>query len=251
MAEVALRLRTKAEFHGSETPVSHDGIDRNSFYLIDPSTGFLMNVKIARTALMLVIATSMANVQSVSAQITPRQWSIADGGNGHWYQVFTSLQGWQAANTQSTGMMWNGQNGYLASLTSSAENDFVASSLAMPSLILPAYGFWIGAFQDHSAPDYAEPGGGWRWTSGETFAYSNWALGEPNNTLTGRNDDWAVMYGPDKGAIANKWNDDYLLAGFIVEFNDVSVVPEPSTYAMIAVGLAALGALARRRKAAR
>lgn len=107
-----------------------------------------MHAKLARTVLTLLIAVSITNARPILGQATPKQWSFADGGNGHWYQIFSAVPGGQEANLQFTGMTWNGQSGHLASLTSRAKNDFVASSLAIPLLLLPLYGFWIGAVQD-------------------------------------------------------------------------------------------------------
>ena len=49
---------------------------------------------------------------------------------------------------------------------------------------------WIGLYQDHSSPTFAEPGGGWKWTN-PSNNYNTWAPGEPN--------DWAS--GEDHGSI--------------------------------------------------
>lgn len=205
-------------------------------------------------AYLAVIAVTAFLTNPAAANAQPTQWSISAGGNGHWYQVLTTLDNWSGANTNATGMLWNGRSGYLTSLTSRAEDDFVQGLLPYTcqpdNYGHPCFGYWIGAFQDQNAPDYAEPSGGWRWTSGETFAFSNWAPGEPNNTLTGRNDNWALMYSsnPIFGAAAGHWNDDYLTAGFVVEFDDIATVPEPSTYPLVAAGLVGLGLVAGIRR---
>ena len=193
-----------------------------------------------------------ADAQLVQPQ--PIQWTIASGGNDHWYQLFDTMGDWNNANAVATGMVWNGQTGYLASLTSSSEDAFVQSLLpnGCNNYSLPCIGYWIGAYQDHSAPDYAEPSGGWRWSSGETFAYSNWGPGEPNNSTRnccGGDDDFALIYNTDPiwNDAGGKWNDDYRLGRFVAEFNPTTV-PEPSTYALMATGLFGLGVAAHRRR---
>lgn len=189
-----------------------------------------------------------------AAGAQPSQWTSASGGNGHWYQVFNSLNNWLGSNTSAGQLSWNGEQGYLVSITSAAENDFVQSLISeecLPDAFQhPCFGYWIGAYQDPAASDYSEPLGGWRWTSGENFDYANWASGEPNNTLTGRNDNWAVMYNENSiwGPSAGKWNDDYLTGGFIVEFGSPTPVPEPGSGLLLSIGAACLAAMAKRRR---
>ena len=36
----------------------------------------------------------------------------------------------------------------------------------------PANAPWLGGYQDTSTPDYREPGGGWRWVTGEPWGYT-------------------------------------------------------------------------------
>lgn len=56
---------------------------------------------------------------------------------------------------------------------------------------------WIGLFQD---PQGWEPGGGWRWSSGEQSTYRNWTPGEPNNVSNV--EDYALM-----NWSGSQWND--------------------------------------------
>jgi Ca2+-binding RTX toxin-like protein len=90
--------------------------------------------------------------------------------------------------TAGDGVTWSrarekalAQGGQLASLTTEAENVLVANVLlaaALNGTFQPAFAFWLGLSQLPSGP---EPAGGWRWESGETFDYTNWLPGEPNN----------------------------------------------------------------------
>ncbi len=76
---------------------------------------------------------------------------------------------------------------YLASITSDAENAFIASLFnADPGFFDMGYyaqdnisykiGPWIGLVQD---PQGKEPKGGWHWDSGEAMTYTKWVPGAP------------------------------------------------------------------------
>ena len=80
------------------------------------------------------------------------------------------MQSWQMA--QDIG-------GHLVTLTSQQESAFVGALTSTPR------GIDIGGFQDRSAQSYSEPAGGWRWVTGETWDYTNWLMGEPNNVDPG------------------------------------------------------------------
>ena len=66
-----------------------------------------------------------------------------------------------------------------------------------------------------SAPDFAEPAGGWCWCTGDTLTYSAWNPGEPND---GGNEDFlAFIWGdqPTWNDVPNAWN---MVAGYIIEY---------------------------------
>ena len=102
------------------------------------------------------------------------QWSIEDGGNGHVYERVLSSGDWEEANVKAGQHFLGDTQGHLATITSPAEQSFIAS-------VFPDEITWIGAFQDVTAPDYSEPDGGWRWVTGEPWGYTNWTDGEPND----------------------------------------------------------------------
>src|SRR5215467_4176510 len=86
-------------------------------------------------------------------------WEIADGGNGHMYQAVPGFPGltWTLADqlAQQAG-------GYLATITSPEENEFVFS-LVNNSAFFSAYngsGPALGGFQLEGS---AEPADGWSW----------------------------------------------------------------------------------------
>jgi hypothetical protein len=77
-----------------------------------------------RVSVVLIVALSSAVTTLNAALTTPVEFS----GNGHSYQVFTTSDGsgvtWYDARTAAIQM-----GGYLATVTSQAENDFVSSLL--------------------------------------------------------------------------------------------------------------------------
>jgi hypothetical protein len=110
------------------------------------------------------------------------QWTVESGGNGHYYQAFAAPSGitWQAASNAAAGL-----RGYLATLTTAAENDFVYSlvsgddSFWFKDSAGNGIGPWLGGLLDTSEA----PNGVWRWVTDEAFTYAPWAPGEPNNYL--------------------------------------------------------------------
>lgn len=107
-------------------------------------------------------------------------------GDTHYYQLVYlpdgNLNWFQAAYLADSG------GGYLASITSEQENDFIFAMVNDMKYFwkFPAYeegksqhnhyeitiGPFLGGYQPEGS---AEPAGGWSWLSGEPWTYSNWA----------------------------------------------------------------------------
>lgn len=163
------------------------------------------------------------------------QWPAAIGGNDHFYEVIEVPGGisWPEANDRA---MLSG--GYLATITSAAENSFVYSLLDYDTHFVGEWdwGPWLGGFQTDKS---MEPYGGWEWVTGETFVYTNWKPGNPDNQ--GGNEDYLhFLQGPMWNDIApnGAWNT-IPLGAYITEY-----IPEPATFVLF--GLAAF--LVRRRR---
>jgi hypothetical protein len=127
-----------------------------------------------RTGILFGFAFVLLNCEPTSAQLL--QWPIAQGGNGHFYEVVSAPAGvtWGDASLGATN-----RGGYLATITSAAENAFVFNLATQDAPVwYSGYGPWLGGFQPAGS---AEPGGGWRWVTGEPFTYKNWTPGQPNN----------------------------------------------------------------------
>src|SRR5437016_412417 len=95
-------------------------------------------------------------------------------GNGHRYEaVYAPGLTWQEAQAAC-----QARGGYLATITSAAENTFVKGLFENNTSFWYVDGFnnalgpWVGGVQ---APGSSEPGGGWGWVTGEPFVYTDWS----------------------------------------------------------------------------
>jgi hypothetical protein len=103
------------------------------------------------------------------------QWTIEEGGNGHWYGLAQATGGDVCFN--EIRLLALDLGGDLVIIQSDAENSFVTDLLIVSGNI----DYWIGLIQNLSSPDYSEPSGGWEWIDGTPLAYSHWHSSEPND----------------------------------------------------------------------
>lgn len=87
------------------------------------------------------------------------------GPNYHCYWFMRDSKNWGDARNDCVA-----QGGYLATLTSKSENDFLAA--------LTVETAWIGATDGRTAKESGA--GSYAWVSGEDFGFENWAPNEPN-----------------------------------------------------------------------
>ncbi len=194
-----------------------------------------------RFTLSLLFASLLAVTPSASAAIV--DWSVADGGNGHSYEVVhDSAVTWPQAKAAA-----ESKGGYLATITSAAENLWITSTFGYPNL----NAHFLGGFQPPNSP---EPLGDWTWVTGEAWSYANWGPGEPNNSLVGEEED-ALEFGHGPNADGGQWNDIrnfWTRAGYVVEYDPVATNPEPipeaSSAFLFGVGLLGLVGWQYRRR---
>ena len=174
----------------------------------------------------VVIYMVMAICNQAAAAPVFIEWKVSEGGNGHFYALTENASSWDQAQTTATAF-----GGNLATINDATENQWVLDTFAQPSNI------WIGFYQDLLDPDYSEPGGAWKWISGEAVTYTNWISGEPNDNGS---EHWAQMKG--SGSVWDgQWND----VGNPSMLRGVIEVPEPATLSLLLFG--GLVALKRRR----
>jgi uncharacterized repeat protein (TIGR01451 family) len=146
------------------------------------------------------------------------QWDVSSGGNGHWYKAVPGFSGltWTVACQQA-----QAEGGYLATITSAAENAFVFSLVA-DDLRFWNGGNWsgpaLGGFHPDGSHDRAS---GWCWVTGEPWTYSNWWYSQPDHgwPIEDRMSFYGGGYGG--GGPGSMWNDLHRdntnMGGYVIE----------------------------------
>jgi len=187
-------------------------------------TGTLANVNAALATLRYTRGSVGTDTLEVSL-VSPGEVFFSD--NGHLYEYISQTTTWTQARDAALLLTRYGANGYLTTITSQNENDFVAARLANAG--------WMGASD-------AGTEGTWKWVTGPenntTFwqgvsngstvggNYANWGTGEPNDFNNG-------VPGEDCGQFlsggSGRWNDlpcsGTTLPGYVVEFGAPGNMP--------------------------
>ena len=162
---------------------------------------------------------------------TPQSYRINKTGfffypaNGHYYQYVSAQDiSWSDARAAALGKSLYGLNGYLANISSAAENAFITSNIGVLS-------GWQGLTDQVTENT-------WRYIDGpeggQTATYSNWNSGEPNNS---NNEDYVQFVANGSG----KWNDlpnsptAGTIAGYIVEYGGIGYGGDTPTAANLIV----------------
>jgi hypothetical protein len=162
-----------------------------------------------RKAWRWIAAAALACAATVGG--APRAFAVDEvyynPGNGHFYKWVPGTINWSSAKTGAEDL-----GGYLATITSAQEKDWVLGNLAIGSSSA-----WLGGTD--SAVE-----GTWAWVNGESWSYTNWNAGEPNQV---GEEDALMMYGN------GTWNDapiTYTAAnfGYVIEWDsDPNPPPAP------------------------
>jgi hypothetical protein len=135
---------------------------------------------------------------SASTTVYADSTIVLNPSNNHWYQRFDTSMDWYEAKA-----FCEKRGGYLATITTQAENDFVWNYIASQSP--NTGGIWLGATNNKTKTTT----GAFQWVTGEAWSYSNWNLGEPNNSqiLAGEGEHYLEFFPIINPARLGSWND--------------------------------------------
>lgn len=193
------------------------------------------------------------------------QWNMADGGNGHWYQLVEEdvedAGSFAVVNESANAMSHLGVSGHLVTIANQAEQDFIYDSFKDGGTPGLTYRPWIGltdneAYGGEESHVWTNSGAPyWVWVTGEPVTYVNWlttdsgwSVNEPNDI--GGNEDVVEMVLRYPRAEPGGWNDvegtsaGLFLRHYIVEYD---TVPEPSSLVLAVFAMLAGATWLRRR----
>ena len=205
---------------------------------------------IRRSALLYASAVAIFVSADMFAVSAPARAVPVQLGSGNYYEFVSNIGiSWSNASTAAAGMSHLSIAGHLATVTSAAENTFLASLISSPSGSFD--GAWLGGESDSS--------NNWQWAvgpdSGQSFSYTNWGGIEPNNFPSNVYMNIGAL---TSGIAFGQWADASNgistgstgadpVTGFFVEY-EVNAVPLPATLPLFASALGGLGLLGWRRK---
>ncbi len=196
------------------TPASGFTLPGNKTRLV--VTGTMANINIALANLKVNTGSVVGNVQlSVAATVNPVGY-FYNGVNGHFYRPISAGATYTNARTLSSQQIFKGQQGYLVTITSASEDQFIFNNV-------PQSNIWFALTDEVTEAQWridAGPEAGTliKTSNGQTAGnvqgqYNNWAPGEPNNS---GNEDYAVT----KWGGGSQWNDlpNHFSCAYVVEF---------------------------------
>jgi len=182
-----------------------------------------------------------AGSPTITVSVTPAGTNYFSG-NGHYYKLVTGSIEWADAKTAAEASTYEGLTGYLVTITSEAENNFIKNKLATNT--------WIGGSDNstYTSNTHAQTEGTWEWVSGPDngntffcqveigvkaeaahedctvasgYSFENWKNLEPNdhNSATIGEEDCAHMYGT--GGSKGQWNDlpcTHTVGAYVIEY---------------------------------
>jgi len=133
--------------------------------------------------------------------VSAAQTTAVFAGNGHKYEIIDTKKTWSEAREDC-----EKRGGYLATITSNEENEFIKDLFLKLGKKYPEY--WLGGYREGNKANE-----NWKWVTGEDFSYTNWNKGQPDNYQKKENK--LHLFG------SFKWNDagDNWKIGYICEWD--------------------------------
>ena len=121
-------------------------------------------------------------------------YRVQNSDNGHWYHRFDNSMTWHDAKAHCESM-----DGYLSTITSQQEHDFLYNNLGSVS----PNDCWLGGTDEMVE-------GEWNWINGENWDYTLWKAGEPNNCAG--DEQYLMLLTPNSWKVKHRanaglWND--------------------------------------------
>jgi hypothetical protein len=179
------------------------------------------------------------------------QAAVMFPGNGHYYDFIQTISlNWTAAKADAESLTFMGQQGYLATITSQAEQDFITANFPFTNAWIGASdqaveGKWIWETGPEAGTQFWDGGPGGMAVGGQ---YNNWTPGfEPNNVGPG-GEDFAHL----RADVNQTWNDltdevTFGISGYIIEYGGLKT-PEPvSVISLLALGTLGISSAMKRK----
>ena len=198
------------------TPASGFTLNGNKTRLV--VTGTMANINIALANLKVNTGSIKGNVQiSVAATVNPIGF-FYNGVNGHFYRPLTTTADrttYTNARSRSLATTFKGQQGYLVTITSTSEEEFIRVNV-------PATNVWFAATDEVIDGRWVVDAGPEKGTlmktqNGQTAGniqgvYNNWCPGEPNGSNGSENYAVAKWNGAACwNDLSNNWNNPYVI----------------------------------------
>jgi hypothetical protein len=128
---------------------------------------FMIN-NFGRSAIALLLLTPIT-----AAFAVPITWDLGAGSNDHWYETILSV----GVNRTEAKAIADAKGGYLVTITSQEEQDFIHDNIlvANSTTELEGFAFWTGGYATNTDLNDLVGGGspGWAWDNGEAWGFDN------------------------------------------------------------------------------